>query len=570
MRRTFAIGIFVVITAVVLAALALRGEPTYRGRTLTYWLRQCSDSSLDETQKLATAQEAVRAIGAQNSLPVLLKLVKTKDGPIKTWLMAKQERFANRFFHWQPAWESQLQGITGIEVLGTNCAPAVGELTKLLGDKELAFVAARCLEHIGKSAEGALCRCLTNADCQVRRLSVLALSEVDGDVEVYLDQIKGCLKDGQSMVRIAATDAVGAQTEVPELAIPLLIEALQDSDGNVSARAANALSGFGTNAITAFPALTNLASTETVAEMGAALKALTAIAPNEAVAVVSNVVVNGNPAIMGVALNNLRKVAPELALQMTLAEFHSSQVARRSRAISVAAGYDITTPGIVEALKSVANDPDPEVAKHAMMTQRHMLRRQKERAKKDVQIANEPVFEGKPLGEWLKMRREGWELNTNAVEALRGMGKNVIPALLARLTYREPIFNLYDYDVSMEAVGAFISLREQAKPALPAISMLMDGDDPDLALRAMVATLGMGEDAIPCLMKGLTNRFPDVRSEAANYLTGEWGQRYPKRRKQVIPFLIRMLNDPDLFTRMNATNELKELDLQAATRAGIK
>jgi HEAT repeat protein len=98
----------------------------------------------------------------------------------------------------------------------------------------------------------------------------------------------------------------------------------------------------------------------------------------------------------------------------------------------------------------------------------------------------------------------------------------------------------------------------------------MDGDDPDLALRAMVATLGMGEDAIPCLMRGLTNRFPDVRSEAANCLTGEWGQRYPEQRKQVIPFLVKLLNDPEQSVRMNVTNELKEFDLQAATGAGIK
>jgi HEAT repeat protein len=570
MRKSVAIGFFVLITAAISAAFALRGEPAYHGRTLTYWLQQYSDSSLEETQKLATAQEAVRAIGAQKSLPALLRLIETKDGPIKTWLMAKQERFASRFLHWQPAWNSQRQGIAGFEVLGTNCAPAVGELTKLLGDKDLAFVAARCLQHVGKSAEAALCQGLTNADWQVRELSVFALSEVNGDVEVYLDQIKGRLKDEQPMVRMAAIDAMGAQIEAPDLAVPLLITALEDADGSVSARAAVGLTGFGTNAITAFVALTNLVTTQSVNQMGSALKALTAIAPKEAVTVISNVVVNGNPATMGVALNNLKKVAPELALQMTLAELHSPEVARRSRAISVAAGFDIATPGIVEALKSAANDPDPEVAKHAVMTQRHMLRRQKESATNDVQLPSEPVFEGKRLGEWLKMRREGWELNTDAIQALRAMGSNVIPALLARVEYRDPVFKLCDYDVSMEAVGALISLREDAKPALPVLSNLMDGDDPDLALRAMVATLGTGADAIPFLMKGLTNRFPDVRNEAANSLSGEWGQRYPEQCKPIVPFLTKMLNDPDQFVRMNATNGLKKLDLQAAARAGIK
>jgi hypothetical protein len=98
----------------------------------------------------------------------------------------------------------------------------------------------------------------------------------------------------------------------------------------------------------------------------------------------------------------------------------------------------------------------------------------------DAQIPNEPVYQGKALGEWLKMRKEGWELSANAVEALRQMGTNVIPALLTRLTYREPAFNLYDYDVSMEAVGALISLHEHARPALPALASLMDSNDSDL------------------------------------------------------------------------------------------
>ncbi len=150
------------------------------------------------------------------------------------------------------------------------------------------------------------------------------------------------------------------------------------------------------------------------------------------------------------------------------------------------------------------------------------------------------------------------------------MGTNVIPALLARLAYKDPVFNLYDYDVSMEAVGAFISLREQAKPVLPSLSGLMDGDDQDLVLRAMLASLGTGKDAVPCLMKGLTNRFPDVRNEAANYLTGEWSAQFPEQRKQAIPFLVKFLNDPDQSVRMNATNQLKELDPKAAAEAGIK
>jgi HEAT repeat protein len=150
------------------------------------------------------------------------------------------------------------------------------------------------------------------------------------------------------------------------------------------------------------------------------------------------------------------------------------------------------------------------------------------------------------------------------------MGTNVIPALLKRLNYREPVFNLCDYEVSLEAMRALVSLREHAKPALPALTILMDSDDEDLALRAMVATVGTGADAVPCLIKGLTNRFPDVRGQAASYLTGESSAQFGGQRRQAIPFLVKLLSDPEERVRLEAANALKELDPQAAAEAGVR
>src|SRR6185503_14668966 len=97
----------------------------------------------------------------------------------------------------------------------------------------------------------------------------------------------------------------------------------------------------------------------------------------------------------------------------------------------------------------------------------------------------------KTLNEWLK-QREVWELSTNAIEALKAMGTNVIPALITRLTYREPVFQLSDNNVRIEAVGAFIGLGEFATPALPVLAALMDTNDGDVALHALLATLGTG------------------------------------------------------------------------------
>jgi len=552
------------------AVVAAHGaEPRYRGRTLGSWLQQCSDTPLMETQRLAEAQEAVRAIGAQKSLPMLLSLVKTKDDPVSTWMMEKTEKYRMRNLHWRSAIERQLEGIAGFEVLGTNCAAAVGELTKLLDDKELAFVAARCLENVGKSAERALCQCLTNGDWQVRHLSVSALASVTDDVEVYISRIKPRLSDVEPGVRFATVQAIAEQNEAPELAVPLLISVLRDGDDGVCAQATGGLAGFGTNASSAFPALTNLVATGRDGQRRAALKALASLTPGEALPILSNAVVSGSVETMGAALRDMKSVAPDLALKMTLAEFHSADARRRSVALSVAGTYDVRTPGIAQALKLAASSDDPEVARHATMTMRQMLRKEKEKPGAVVEMPNEPTYQGKSLGEWLSMRREGWELATNAVQALQAMGTNVIPALLTRLTYKEPIFNLDDYDVSMSGAAALIAMREQARPALPRLSALMDSDNGDLALRAMIATLGTGADAMPFLIKGLTNRFPTVRGEAVSFLM-QFGAQYPEERKRAIPEMRTLLNDPDRDVRMSVTNELNELDPRTAVRAGVK
>jgi len=552
------------------AVVAAHGaELRYRGRTLGSWLQQCSDTPLMETQRLAEAQEAVRAIGAQKALPMLLSLVETKDDPVSTWMMEKTEKYRMRNLHWRSAIERQLEGIAGFEVLGTNCAAAVGELTKLLDDKELAFVAARCLENVGKSAERALCQCLTNGDWQVRHLSVSALASVTDDVEVYISRIKPRLSDVEPGVRFATVQAIAEQNEAPELAVPLLISVLRDGDDGVCAQATGGLAGFGTNASSAFPALTNLVATGRDGQRRAALKALASLTPGEALPILSNAVVSGSVETMGAALRDMKSVAPDLALKMTLAEFHSADARRRSVALSVAGTYDVRTPGIAQALKLAASSDDPEVARHATMTMRQMLRKEKEKPGAVVEMPNEPTYQGKSLGEWLSMRREGWELATNAVQALQAMGTNVIPALLTRLTYKEPIFNLDDYDVSMSGAAALIAMREQARPALPRLSALMDSDNGDLALRAMIATLGTGADAMPFLIKGLTNRFPTVRGEAVSFLM-QFGAQYPEERKRAIPEMRTLLNDPDRDVRMSVTNELNELDPRTAVRAGVK
>lgn len=319
-----------------------------------------------------------------------------------------------------------------------------------------------------------------------------------------------------------------------------------------------------------FSSLTNLIASSRPQPARVALQALAAVDPARAVPILSNTVVNGDVFLASPALISLKPIAPELCAQLTVAELHSPEPQRRLEALGVAGTFEINTPEIADALNYLASqDGDSRVAHFAETIIGEMLQRQKDKTHGIIILPNDPEYRGKRLGEWLQTRH-GWTLSTNAVEALRKMGTNAIPSLLCRLDYKDPVFGQPDWDVSMEAVSGLMALGELARPALPRLSQLMDADNEGLALHAMIAGIATGTDAIPCLMKGLTNQFPDVRSQAAGFLAGDWISQYPEARKQFVPCLVNLLNDPVESVRMNAANALEQLDPQAAAKAGIK
>jgi CRISPR-associated protein Csd2 len=143
--------LFVGLIVALVIGIMLQREPHYRGRSLTSWLQQCSDTPLMETQRLAEAQAAVRAMPAREVLPRLLKLVEAEDDPVSQWIIGAGDKFrisdefGSRFIRWHSAEDFQQLGIAGFEVLETNAASAVGDLTRLLDDDAHAFPAVRCL-----------------------------------------------------------------------------------------------------------------------------------------------------------------------------------------------------------------------------------------------------------------------------------------------------------------------------------------------------------------------------------------------------------------------------------------
>jgi HEAT repeat protein len=555
-------------TAVCIAIVLARSrEPRYQGKTLTSWLQRLDEPSSGDQQRLeqvAQVATAVRAIGARKALPVLLDLARAHDGPIRLWIFDHHDRWPMSAFKMNYANFSWNLAEYGFRALDTNGAPAVGDLAKLLDDDEHAVIAIRCLDGIGKPAESALLQGLTNNLPEVRAESMCALASATDDVDVYIDRIKPGLIDTSDYVRVAAVHCIGIQHKAPERAVPLLIHALHDASDDVQSQAAGLLAGFGTNALSAVPDLARMVEDGAGGAANAAANALGAIAPDQSLPLLLKAAEHGSPPA---ALDALTTTAPSRALAIILARVQSPEPLVRSDAVRRLCAFPLKTPEVQAAIEHAAFDQAKEVAREA----RNCLRDQFLKSHPNgPEFPNEPAFGGKRLGEWLKTPPQpDGSFSKDAQDALRQMGTNVIPALLDRLAFRIPPANVVLYEVNFQGVRAFITLGPQARSALPKLNALMDSNDESLALHAMLATLGMGPDSMPSLLKGLTNQFAMVRSEAAHYLSEGIVPQNPEQRKQVVSLIAKLLDDPDLNVRQSATNELLEIDPVAATEAGI-
>ena len=210
-------------------------------------------------------------------------------------------------------------------------------------------------------------------------------------------------------------------------------------------------------------------------------------------------------------------------------------------------------------MQMATKDPDDRIAGEAKMT---LTKEYQKEHPLESQFANDPAYDGKPLSEWLKMHDANGFLSPEATNAIHNMGTNAIPALIQRLVYMQPPFGLryFDNGVHMDAVRGFIALGEQALPAFPQLEALMDATNQDIVLYAMVSSLGAGTNAIPVLAKGLTNQFADIRNEAALSLTESLAARFHERRKEIIPLVTKLLDDPDSDVRQNARGDLQEMN----------
>jgi hypothetical protein len=244
---------FRIVLAVVLVALGVIGfqiiqtsrdrQPVYGRKSLSLWLRTYAPSSSSglHSPEWNQADNAVRHLGT-NCIPILLRMIRQKDSPAKLWLVAfAQKHGLTKKIHIVPAAVRNVEASRAFIALGDVAKDAVPALVKMYDDDltaESRGAIEDALAWIGPAARPAiplLMRATTNANPRVRANALWALGEIHAE---------------------------------PELCVPWLIHALNDSDDWARLSAAHALGMFGPDAKSAVPALTEMTNVSMILNKG--------------------------------------------------------------------------------------------------------------------------------------------------------------------------------------------------------------------------------------------------------------------------------------------------------------
>jgi HEAT repeat protein len=200
-------------------------EPVYGGKPLSYWLVQLEDS--DRQVERHQAALAIRHIGT-NAIPVLLRMLRANESPLKTELLAWRRGWYNPFvIHFSSPADNFVRAQAGFDELGPDAAIAVPELTKIL-DENLSRECLRrttiILGNLGPVAKAAV-------------PSLLQMAVSTNTVEHYYE-----------------FDALGKIHANPDLVVPVLIQVMSHSHAD-RMYAVAAVGQFGGDAKPAVPAL---------------------------------------------------------------------------------------------------------------------------------------------------------------------------------------------------------------------------------------------------------------------------------------------------------------------------
>jgi hypothetical protein len=301
-RRWIIAGLPVCILAALLAIVASwhEREPVYKGHPLSWWTegnagpvwaRGVGASLRTRPQKY----EVVAAIGT-NGLPFYLKWIQYHPSPWEVRareIIRKLPPWFQRFSIAQSILSDEKPllraegAANAFQTLGPGAAPAVPELTRLMNDPLHPAVAARAIAALGPIGDDAvmpLLTCLTNVnrDTQLRNViqhSLLRAAYVSTNASDAVPVLIPLVRNMDTLTALTAIELLGTLHLRPDLAVPVLTEAVLHARADMREHAAAALGQFGTNAMPALRALEKAADDPDPVVADAAKAAIVKIAP---------------------------------------------------------------------------------------------------------------------------------------------------------------------------------------------------------------------------------------------------------------------------------------------------
>ncbi len=294
MKRPLIISL-AAITVCLGAFLVLRvhREPTYDGRSLSQWLRDCDSVGSAKDRR---AREAIRGLGT-NAIPFLIRLLSAHDSEV-TGLLRRFVANQSAARIWLPEPQKRRnQALEGFAALGPLARPAIPELMRLVAELENQD-ARLAIGLIGREAAPPLTEMLRNSDWRYRCAAIFCLMQLDyasveravpgllkrmsdddwrvrrcagyslehyfnpqpwmrkyynpvppvllqstnkPDQRVFLDALVSRLEDKSPDVRVMAVGLLGRLGSTAKPAFPLVLQSLADENSRVRYYASNAL-----------------------------------------------------------------------------------------------------------------------------------------------------------------------------------------------------------------------------------------------------------------------------------------------------------------------------------------
>ena len=187
----------------------------------------------------------------------------------------------------------------------------------------------------------------------------------------------------------------------------------------------------------------------------------------------------------------------------------------------------------------------------------------------------EPVYQGKRLSQWIEevglystpfVAEYNSDIRQNALKAVRAIGTNALPWLMGefdtpvskwRVTVNEWVAKVRGKDAGLtkdqerrvRAYQGFLLLGSAAAPALPALYDRLG--NVDCGMSAAAAMGGMGEPALPYLLRGMASTNADIERASCNGLA-----RLAKEVPAAVPHVVPMLQHTNNLIRRDAAYAL--------------